>query len=185
MLDKAVTFLQKHLNNKLRGDATQDRVVLAKVEKDYVSLTLEAVTLVLVGIAPDPISRSADPYRGALPNGGAGPVHPEIRLNLDLLFAARFESYENALGHLSKILRYFQQNPVLTRQNAPEMDPEIDKLVLELMELPLARQNDIWSMLKVAATPAILYRARTVVFQEEPLMEAPAVVETGKGVVAR
>lgn len=185
MIDKAVTFLQRHLNDKLRGDATQDRVVLAKVEKDYVHLALESVTIILVGIEPDPIARSADPYRAATSTGGAGPVPPDVRLNLYLLFAARFESYENALGYLSKVIRHFQQNPVLTPQSAPEMDPEIDRLVLELWDLPFTQQNDVWNTLKVAATPSVLYRARMMVFQEAPVTGAPAIVETGKGIVAR
>lgn len=184
MIDKAVTFLQRHLNHKLRGDATQDRVVLARVEKDYVHLALESVTIILVGIEPDPIARSADPYRATTWSGGAGPVPPELRLNLYLLFAARFESYENALGYLSRVIRYFQQNPVLALQNAPEMDPEIDKLALELWDLPFTQQNDVWGTLKVAAVPSALYRVRMVVFQEAPAAEAPAIVETGKGIVA-
>jgi len=185
MLDKAVIFLQKHLNNKLKGDAAQDKVVLAKVEKDYVNLTLEAVTVILVGMEPDPISRSADPYRASTTGAGSGLVYPEIRLNLYLLFAARFAAYENALGYVSKVIQYFQQNPVLTRQNAPEMEPEIEKLVMELQALPFTQQNDIWSTLKVAANPSVLYRVRMVVFQQPPSVETPRIVEVEKEVVVQ
>jgi hypothetical protein len=185
MLDKAVLFLQKHLNNKFKGDATQDRVGLAKIEKDYVTLADEAITVILLGFEPDPISRSADPYRATPLNGSSGPVYPELRLNLSLLFATRFNSYENALAQLSRVIRYFQQNPVLTRQNAPEMDPVIDKLILELQALPSGQQNDIWTTLKIAATPSALYRVRMVVFDQAPAAETPAIVEIGKGVVAQ
>ena len=66
---------------------------------------------------------------------------------------------------------------MLTRQNAPEMDPELDRLVLELQELPAAQQNEIWSMLKVAANPSVLYRVRVVVFQQTAVVETPLVVE--------
>jgi hypothetical protein len=177
MLDKAIVFLQKHLNNKFKGDAAQDRVVLAKVEKDFVQLTLDAVTIILVGLEPDRMSRSADAFRGATLHGGSGPVSPELRLNLYLLFTARFEFYENALKHISKVIQYFQENPVLTRQNAPEMDPELDRLVLELQDLQAKQQNDIWNMLKVAANPSVLYRVRVVVFQQTAAVETPPVVE--------
>jgi hypothetical protein len=185
MLDKAIVFLQKHLNAKLKGDdAAADSVVLAKVEADQVKLTIDAVTVILVGLEPDPISRSADPYRATTTNGASGPVYPEIRLNLFVLFAARFTAYEVALESLSKIIRYFQQNPVLTRRNAPEMDPELDRLVMELQALPLKEQNDIWSALKVPANPSLLYRVRMVIFSQEPTTETPAIVELNKEVVA-
>jgi len=180
MLDKAIVFLQKHLNARLKGDDPADRVVLAKVEADQVKLTLDAVTVILVGLEPDPISRSADPYRATTTSGASGPVYPEIRLNLYLLFAARFTAYENALAHLSKIIRYFQQNPVLSQQNAPEMDPELDRLLLELQSLPSKEQNEIWSSLKVPANPSLLYRVKVVVFSQEPSTETPAIVEVRK-----
>ena len=185
MLDKVVTFLQKQLNNQLKGDSVQDRVVLAKLGKDCVHLALEAVTVILVGIEPDHISRSADPYRGSATTGGSGPVYPEIRLNLYLFLAAQFESYENALHHLSVIIRYFQHNPVLTHENAPMMHADIDRLSVELQEMPFSQHNDIWNTLKVAAVPSLLYRVRTVVFEQQPSALTPAIVETEEGTTPR
>lgn len=177
MIDKAVVFLQKHLNGKFRDETAQDRVVLAKVQKDYVELATEAVTIIMVGLEPDPMARSADPFRAVTPGGGSAPVRPELRLNLYLLFAARFAAYESSLRYISRILQYFQENPVLTAQNAPEIDPEIDKLVMELQELPFTQQNDIWSTLKVAANPSALYRMKMVVFRQAPVVETPRIVE--------
>lgn len=185
MLDKSVTFIQKHLNSKFKGNSAQDPVVLAKVEKDFVDLSLEAITVILVGLEPDPISRSADAFRSTVTSSASGPIYPELRLNLLVLFVARFASYENALGHLSKVIGYFQRNPVLTPQNAPEMAPEMQRLVFELYDLPLAQQNDIWNMLKIAANPAVLYRVRMVVFDHEPVTGNTAILEVGKAVVAQ
>lgn len=184
VLDKAITFLQKHLNNQLKGEAIQDRVVLAKLQRDYVELAPEAVTVILVGLEPDAISRAANPRRATVSASSAGPVYPEIRLNLHLLFAARSESYETALRHVSAIIRYFQHMPVLTQHNAPDMDPAIDKLVMELQELSYKQQNDIWSMLKVAAVPSALYRVRMVVF-EQGVSATPRIVETDTGISAQ
>lgn len=184
MIDKAVLFLQKHLNDRLKGDSVQDKVVLAKVQKDYVDLALEAVTVILVGLEPDPISRSADPARATASSGSSGPVYPEIRLNLYLLFAARFEAYQNALAFISRILQYFQENPVLSGQNAPEMDPEIDRLIVELQDLPFNQQNDLWSTLKVAATPSVLYRVKMVVFRQAEAARTPKVMEPVQEVAA-
>jgi len=182
MLDKALTFLQRHLNARLKGDAAEDRVVLAKVEKDYVHLSPEAVTVVLVGIEQETSVRAADPYRGLTVGGGVGAAYPEIRLNLSVLFAARFEAYENALGHISKVIRYFQRNPVLTPEGMPDMDPELVKLVMELHDLSLSQQNDMWNVLKIAVTPAVLYRVRLVSFQDTPVVETPKITEIGQGI---
>jgi hypothetical protein len=64
------------------------------------------------------------------------------------------------------------------------MDPELDRLVMELLALPLKEQNDIWSALKVPANPSVLYRVRMVIFSQEPTTETPAIVELNKEVVA-
>lgn len=182
MLDKAIQFLQKHLNNKLKGDAAQDKVALAKVEKDFVALATEAVTVILVNIEPDPMSRAADPYRASTANGGVGFVQPELRLNLYVMFAARFADYSNALSHIAKIIAYFQENPVLTPENAPDMDPELEKLILEIHAIPLSQQNELWGILKIAQTPAVLYRVRMVAFRQAPAVDTPAITEINQRV---
>ena len=46
-------------------------------------------------------------------------IHPDIRLNLYVLFVVRFKQYEEGLGWLSKIIRYFQVNPIFDRSSAP------------------------------------------------------------------
>ncbi len=100
-------------------------------------------------------------------------VYPDIRLNLYILFVVHFKPYEAGLGWLSKIIRYFQANPTFDRSNAPELGDEIERLVLELITLPLEQQNNLWSALRTTYQPSVLYKVGLMIYRDE----APTAVE--------
>ena len=76
------------------------------------------------------------------------------------------------------VIRFFQQNRALDHDNTPALSPLIDKLVLELVTLPLSEQNEIWSALRVSYHPSVLFRVRMVVFRDADGAAVPQIGQT-------
>lgn len=189
MIGDVLLLLRDQLNAYMRaaapqagGDSAEDRVQLIDGEKtDPVEFRLNAVTVLLINIEQETSQRSIDPYlRSSQPDGNLRKLMPEIRLNLYVLFAARFKAYEQGLNHLAMVIRFVQQHRALDHINTPALSPQIDKLVLELVTLPLSEQNEIWSALRVSYHPSVLFRVRMVVFRDA---EGAAVPQIGQTVV--
>jgi hypothetical protein len=98
-----------------------------------------------------------------------GIVSPPLYVNLLVLFFANFynENYPVGLGMISRTIGFFQQNPFFTHDTLPGLDPAIDKLTLELMNLDLTQANYLMGMMGVKYLPAVLYRVRMIPFRSD------------------
>jgi len=99
-----------------------------------------------------------------------------VKLNLYVLFSAAYSdgqerNYTEALKRISLVVAFFQSKNVFTCHNTPSLDPTVGKLTVELCNLNLEEQNNLWSMLGGAYRPSILYLFRTLVFQEKHTLD--------------
>lgn len=108
-------------------------------------------------------------------NGQYTQLEPELKLNLSLLFAARFKDYPQALKHLSHILTYFQARSCFTSSNYPALDPRIEKLIVELQSPSYEQLNQIWAFVGGKHLPSVIYKIRMVVIQDQAItaIQAP------------
>jgi len=188
MLNEVLVFLKDHLNHHLRpgaalaSDETQEEaVVFVDGEKmDPINFKLGAVSVLLINVEEDNSLRPSDPYLGMSPSGDTIRINPEIPMNLYVLFVARYKQYESGLAQLSDIIRHFQTHRVFDRQNSPELGTDIEKLILELVTLPLSEQNELWNALRTTYHPSVLYKVRMVVFRDS---DAKRPVEVSEKVV--
>jgi len=133
------------------------------------------INILLISLEEDRILRPADPYSVINESGAQERVKPPLILNLNILFATKpikgkksdGYNYLEAMRYLSQVLQFFQANPVLTSDRYSKFPEGIDKVIMELIPLTYAQQNEIWSSLKVAHLPAVCYRAKMIVIQEE------------------
>lgn len=170
MIDHALLFLRDRLNaylSRAGGGAAaglEEPVTFAEGDKlDPLTLKVGAINALLVNLEQDSIMRRDDPFQRTLPDGSTVRARPNIRLNLWVLFVARFHAYEAGLAGLSSVLEFFQANPLFDARSAPELDPRIERLVVELHTLPLAEQNDLWGALRLAYHPSLLFKVRMIV----------------------
>lgn len=178
MIGKVLVFLKNQLNAYLKvksgwrpEEATEEMVeFLDGASIDPFMFKPEAVSVLLINIEEENTLRSADPFTAMDSNGVSKKVQPEIRLNLYVLFVARFTKYEAGLDYLSLIIQYFQHNRRFTRHNASTLDEEIEQLVMELITLPFSEQNEIWSALRSPYLPSVLYKVSMIVFRDEDAM---------------
>lgn len=175
MISDILIFLKNRLNAYLQTkwgwnpeESREDHVVFIDGERmDPLTFQLGAVSTLLINIEEENVLRLPDPYMRVSPDGIREQVQPDIRLNLYVLFVARFKQYEDALHYLSVIIQYFQNHRVLNHHNAPELDERIEKLVIELITLPFAEQNEVWNALRTTYHPSVLYKVKMVVFRDE------------------
>jgi hypothetical protein len=186
MISDVLMFLKNHLNAYLSAQSSwdpgvppADKVVFVDgAQMDPLSFPLGAVSALLINIEEDNTLRAADPHTRLAPDGTRHKSQPEIRLNLYVLFVARFPHYEDALQHLSLIIQYFQNHRLFNHHSAPELSANIEQLVMELITLPFAEQNEVWSALRTTYHPSVVYKVKMVVFRDEDTVETPVIAET-------
>jgi hypothetical protein len=189
MISEALIFLKNHLNGHLSAQSglslgeIEDRVVFLDGEKlDPISFKLGAVTCLMINVEEEKVLRAADPYVRVATDGSTRRVQPDIRINLYVLFVARFSQYEQGLSYLSRIIEHFQAHRVFDHSNAPELSDRIERLIMELTTQSFAEQNEIWNALRTTYHPSMLYRVRMVVIREDVAVTTPAVGDKELGV---
>ncbi len=173
MIADVIKFLRDRLNKTLPRDssegAAEDLFVYVGTNRDdSASFKSDAVSILLVRIEEDTTLRQPDPYARIFAKGVHQKVAPEIRLNLWVLFVARFpDDYTQALQHLSDVIRYFQNHRVFNQENSPDLKEEVSQLMLELVTPSFTEQNEIWGALRSAYQPSALYKVNMIVFRDE------------------
>ena len=160
-------------------DSPEDRAQLIDGDKpDAVDFRLNAISILLVNIEQEATLRAPDPWLRVGADGRPQRVAPDVRLNLHVLFVARFKGYALGLNQLALVIRFFQGHPVFDHDNTPALPAAIDKLAVELVTLPQHEQNEIWSALRVHYQPSVLYRVRMVVLRDPAAVTPPQIGQT-------
>lgn len=191
MISAAVAAVAGQLNQSLRRTfkVAEDMVVVSALTEPDGSPGQQVsnrLALFLVNIEKDSL-----PYRPASlaqPGiGRAGVSQAPVHLNLLLMFAASFSgtNYPEALKFVSHAIAFFQSRPVLDHQNTPDLDPRIDKLVLEIENLAIPDLSNLWGILGGKYMPSVLYRVRMVAIDAGQLSgQVPWVSQPQAGVSA-
>ena len=185
MIAETLNFLRRHLDERLRvelggsqDDATGDRVVFIDGDKlEPISFQLNAVTVLLINVEEERLLRQPDLYVRTNEDGTRQRVQPDIRLVLYVLFVARFKKYDAGWQHLSKILEHLQSNRVFDQASAPDLPPGMDRLILELVTLDFAAQNEVWNALRTTHHPSLLYRVKLLAYRDRRPAESQEVGE--------
>ena len=183
MISDVLVLLKDQLNNHLNAgwdpsESREDQVVFIDGENmEPINFKLGAISVLLINVEEENSVRPADMYRRTNSDGTQQKIQPDIRLNLYVLFVARFKQYEESLHALSLILQYFQNHRVLNHHNTPALSEDIEKLIVELMTMPFSEQNEIWNSLRTAYHPSVLYKIKMVVFRDAETTAMPELTD--------
>jgi hypothetical protein len=183
MLNDVLIFLKNNLNSYLSSGGTninaqEDQVTFLSGQSiDSLGFKPGSISLVMINLEQENVLRSPDLYSRNLSDGTVQRVQPEIRLNLYVLFVANYQQYEDALRNLSAIIQYFQKHRVFGHQDSPQLSDNIEQLVIELVTLSFAEQNEVWGSLRLPYHPSVLYKVKMVVFQDQTPKEAPEIID--------
>lgn len=189
MIGRVLAFLREHLNAYLmetmaegeeETDSVEDRVVFLDGDKlEPLSFKQGAVTELLINLEEERQLRAPDLHLRRIdetePGGAPRRVQPDIRLVLYVLFVARFRHYDVAWDHLSTIIERFQSLRFFDRAQWPALPTGVDRLVLELVPLDIAKQNEVWNSLRITQHPSVLYRVKLVTFHDRQASTPPQV----------
>jgi len=99
-------------------------------------------------------------------------VGPPLYLDVHVMFMANFmeKNYSDGLAALSRLIGYFQQTPWFNRDNAPALDPDIDKLTLEFENLTPVDVNYVMGMLGTRYFPSAFYKMRMLSYNAPAML---------------
>ncbi|MEM7038979.1 MAG: DUF4255 domain-containing protein [Bacteroidota bacterium] len=181
MIDNALNTLRTKLNTYFKnlGETTDDKVIYLNEENGGDSaFQLNKVTLVMVNMEEERTLRQADPYAGQLQNGVLVGRNPEVRLHLIVMFVARFGLYEQGIKSISQIIRFFQAHRIFQQLDTPDLDPDIDRLIVELQTMPISEQNELWNAFRSPYFPSVAYRVSLLRYRDEMNMELGAEIQS-------
>jgi len=161
----------QHLQNlDRRGD---EWVVLTNIVDHDGSVnesTREKVVMTVYNISRENIVSTYPPARAG--NAQFAIVAAPLYINIHLMFMANFsdKAYPGGLEAISRVIAFFQQTPWLTRSNAPDLDPDIDKVTLELESPGAVEVNYVMGMMGTRYLPSVFYKLRMLPFASSALL---------------
>ena len=180
MLDVALTFLVDQLNAYLRTrtSTAADVAKLSRIVNDLGKWSTgpNAIGLALINVEEDRVLKGQTPETTII-DGRHVVLPPPLKLNLTVIFVADFDQYDIALKYLSYILTYFQAHPKFAQQDHPDLDPRIEKLVVELQSLTYEQLNQVWAFIGAKQLPSAIYKVRLVALQDQAPDIVPAVTK--------
>lgn len=168
LIHAAINHIAVQLNAYLRrtSNLSEDIVVFSSlIESDGSAAphTNNKLVLLLTNIQKDTVPQRSGAHSLGF-DGRALASTQSLYLNLNVMLAANFNgsNYAEALKFISKAIGFFQINPVFDRQGSPDMDPRIEKIILDIENLNSQDLSNIWGMLGGKYLPSVYYRIRMI-----------------------
>ncbi len=183
MLQVVLSFLKDQVNNYLRVKRRgQPFVVDVVFREQHTGSTIKffenKINVLLVNLEEEQLFRAGAVPSSSITNGINAQVNPDVYMNLYIMFVSYFkDDYTQALSCLSLIIKFFQSHRLFEGKNYPPLNPEIEKLTLELVNLPFSEQKDLWSLLGMPYIPSVIYKVRMVVFKDRDTLEVTTPIE--------
>lgn len=181
IIHQALSFLKNQLNSYLKfqlGNEYADTAFISNpVGQDGspAADTGDRILLTLTNVEEERIGKVQLPTVKII-NGQEVRVHPEIKLNLYILFIANRNKYEESLKFISHVITFFQSKNVFTPQNSPDLDPQISRLIAELSTVSYEQLNNLWGAIGAKYMPSALYKIRMLTVQSDVIFDSPTKV---------
>ena len=168
MIDTAINHIANNVNQQLMRSfgLNEDVVVVANLLEQDGSVATHVnnkIVLSLVNIEKE--TAAVVQHRA----GGSSAMrsivsNPPLHFNLYLMFASYFSgnNYQEGLKFISQTISFFQGQSVFDQQNSPDLDRNIDKLVMDIHNLSITDLSNLWGVLSGRYLPSVLYKLRMV-----------------------
>ena len=175
ILATTLEIVRERLNAALQNLESQpDPWVALSTMKDADGQPAEGVrnklVLCLFNLLDEKMMNAGGPMaRG--PTGEFGAASPPLYLDVNIALIANFhgERYADGLTALSRAISYFQQNPWLNRRMAPQLDPAIEKLTFDFLNLESSELFSVMSALGISYVPTVFYKIRLLPFTSQAM----------------
>lgn len=169
---------------KVSDPRTEDWVIVSNVVDHAGRLHESAkdkIVIFLAGIQHETVI-STHNRTASIGNDKFGVIAPPLYINLLVVFFANFydKNYGEGLAMIARTIGFFQQTPYFTRENMPDLDPAINKLTLEMVNLDLTQTNYLMGLMGTKYLPSVAYRIRMIPFRSDAISGVVASVQ-GRG----
>jgi len=168
MIQEALSCLAEEMNiyfrNKLK--INEDKAVVSGILNADGSIAIREENKVIITLVN--VERETVKNNNVVPN-----TSQPVNINLYVLLSAYFSAvnYPEALRFLSFVIGYVQQKNVFTRSNTPQLDSNINKLVLEMENLSTEKMNNVWAALGAKYMPSVMYKMRMLTIDGSVIRE--------------
>ena len=190
MIDKVLKCIEEDINDYFRVKLpnttnNENKIVLSNIVNSEGVIAIQGsdkVILSLYNIEKEPVLNNGGTVNSSFSGGSNGPLN----LNIYILFSAYFSSgnYAQGLMFISYIIGYFQKKNAYTRSNTPalvQLDTNVEKLIFEITTLNTDQTNSLWGALGTKLMPFVMYKVRTLSFDESIIKEyRPAITKIEK-----
>lgn len=174
MIYEALGCLSEELNVffKLNLNIAEDKIVVSGLMNADGTVAIPGenkIAITLVNLEEEKLQKLPSK---AITNS-FGNQNVPVQINIYVLFSAYFSSnnYGESLRSLSLIMAYFQEKNVFTKSNTPNIDPKLEKLSIEIVDMSMDALSNLWSMLGAKYMPSVLYKIRMLHFDESAVRE--------------
>jgi hypothetical protein len=180
MIHLAIRHLAQQLNQFLRRThgLNEDIVLVSNLVNQDGAVAPDASNKLVMFLAN--IEKDSMPIRLAEPRPGprVAVSSPPLYLNLYVMVAANFtgNNYPEALKFISSAIGFFQRQAVFDHQNSPDLDPRIDKLILDVENLKIQDLSNLWGLVSGKYLPSILYRVRLIPFDTDDVVQQVPII---------
>lgn len=152
-----------------------DIVVLGSLVNPDGSVTNNIENKVVVSIINLEHEKTVKNMGGYIANeqGAYSKVNPPVYLNLYVLISANYNSqnYQEALKMLSAVIGVFQSTLIFSPDSHPDLDPLIERLSLEIYNIPIQELSHIWNGIGAKYVPSMVYKVRMISVQKGTVQE--------------
>lgn len=183
MIQEILQFLTKEMNQffRLKYGLREDLAVLCNLMNQDESILkdqLNKILVTLIHLEEDRVHRDHGSY--VKTDDQFSRSKPAVKLNMQVLYAANFApgNYAEGLNYMTGVVGFYQAHNVFLAQQYPDLKTRQEKLGVELVNLTLHEQNNLWATLGARYMPSILYRMKTVYVQEPVLLSKGSLIKT-------
>lgn len=174
MIADAIEFIRKEVRNHL--GVSDEEVIINTLRTLSEDAAPSGVFISLVNVQEETALRNTPHVERR--NGQLLQVEPAVYLNLYLLFAFKFLSYNTSLIHLSRTVELFQLKSWFSAetQTAPgaiDFPNALEKLLCEMVNMNFEELNNLWGVLGGSYFPSVVYKVRMVKVQSTTVKPAP------------
>ncbi|MFQ3191587.1 MAG: hypothetical protein ACI936_002728 [Paraglaciecola sp.] len=178
-LDLIKRKLDQYLCNRYAQQA--EYVIVSNIVQDDGSVYESTKNKIVIFLANIQHETTISTYNKNVPtsNNTYVTVAPALYINLFVLFYANFSdaNYRQGLSFISDTISFFQQTPCFTKDNSPDLEPVIDKLTFDMVNLDASELNYLVGLAGVKYLPCVYYKIRMLPFISDEIQGTTAGVQ--------
>ena len=183
MIYQAVKFLTEQLNNHIKAVAGTNELPADFVRLSNIAHLTSDETRHLNNVLVSLVNVSEDIPMKNMPNNVRSNINTQTvphYLSLYVLFSSCvFNSYDESLIYLSRIIAFFEKNSVFTRQPDEDLNNSMAgfRLTVESYSPGFEESNNMWTTMGGKQFPHMLYRVRLAEIEQPVRAEKRGIIK--------